>query len=106
MLNSEVWLHQQLREQLWKGLAAVSAYLSIPYIFGTAPGDYRSTPPNFPPQPQFTHWSRVTPFALEPRESISSRPPKYPLKETPSAADFWQAHQALLKALDKAARFV
>jgi hypothetical protein len=29
MLNSEVWLHQQLREQLWKGPAAVSAYLSI-----------------------------------------------------------------------------
>src|SRR3984893_7361340 len=28
----------------------------IPYVFGTAPGDYQSTPPNFPPQPQFTHW--------------------------------------------------
>ncbi len=28
----------------------------IPYIFGTAPGDYQSTPPNFPPQPQFTEW--------------------------------------------------
>jgi hypothetical protein len=27
----------------------------IPYVFGTAPGDYQSTPPNFPPQPQFTH---------------------------------------------------
>jgi PAP2 superfamily len=37
----------------------------IPYVFGTAPGDYQSTPPNFPPQPQFTHWSRVTPFALQ-----------------------------------------
>src|SRR5580700_770596 len=37
----------------------------IPYIFGNAPGDYQSTPPNFPKQPQFTHWSRVTPFALE-----------------------------------------
>jgi hypothetical protein len=37
----------------------------IPYVFGSAPGDYESTPPNFPPQPQFTHWSRVTPFALE-----------------------------------------
>src|SRR6202045_3048323 len=30
----------------------------IPYIFGSAPGDYQSTPPNFPKQPQFTHWSR------------------------------------------------
>jgi hypothetical protein len=29
MLNLDVWLHQQLREQLWKGPAAVSAYLSI-----------------------------------------------------------------------------
>ena len=37
----------------------------IPYVFGNAPGDYQSTPPNFPRQPQFTHWSRVTPFALE-----------------------------------------
>lgn len=36
----------------------------IPYVFGNAPGDYQSTPPNFPKQPQFTHWSRVTPFAL------------------------------------------
>src|SRR5467141_1386252 len=38
---------------------------AIPYVFGNAPGDYQSTPPNFPKQPQFTHWSRVTPFALE-----------------------------------------
>ena len=37
----------------------------IPYVFGNAPGDYQSTPPNLPQQPQFTHWSRVTPFALE-----------------------------------------
>jgi len=36
----------------------------IPFVFGNAPGDYQSTPPNFPRQPQFTHWSRVTPFAL------------------------------------------
>jgi membrane-associated phospholipid phosphatase len=37
----------------------------IPYVFGDAPGDYQSTPPNFPKQPQFTHWSRVAPFALK-----------------------------------------
>ena len=37
----------------------------LPYIFGTAPGDYQSTPPNFPKQPQFTHWRNVTPFALK-----------------------------------------
>jgi hypothetical protein len=37
----------------------------IPYRFGTAPGDYQSTPLNFPPQPQLTQWSRVAPFAIE-----------------------------------------
>jgi hypothetical protein len=35
------------------------------FVFGTAPGDFQSTPPNFPAQPQFTSWSHVTPFALE-----------------------------------------
>jgi hypothetical protein len=29
MPNPDVRLHQQLREQLWKGPAAVSAYLSV-----------------------------------------------------------------------------
>ncbi|HET6928739.1 MAG TPA: vanadium-dependent haloperoxidase [Candidatus Acidoferrum sp.] len=47
----------------------------IPYVFGTAPGDYQSTPPNFPPQPQFTHWSRVTPFALENANQFRPGPP-------------------------------
>jgi hypothetical protein len=47
----------------------------IPYVFGTAPGDYQSTPPNFPPQPQFTHWSRVTPFALERASQFRPGPP-------------------------------
>ena len=36
----------------------------VPYVFGTAPGDYQSTPPNFPKQPQFTRWPNVTTFAL------------------------------------------
>ena len=39
------------------------------YIFGSNPGDYQSTPPNFPQQPQFTHWSHVTPFTL-PRANL------------------------------------
>ena len=43
-----------------------------PYVFGTAPGDYQSTPPNFPRQPQFTHWPHVTPFAL--RRASQFRP--------------------------------
>jgi hypothetical protein len=47
----------------------------IPYVFGTAPGDYQSTPPNFPPQPQFTHWSRVTPFALQSGNQLRPGPP-------------------------------
>lgn len=48
----------------------------IPYVFGNAPGDYQSTPPNFPKQPQFTHWSRVTPFALESANQFRpGRPP-------------------------------
>jgi hypothetical protein len=42
-----------------------SAAAPIPYVFGNDAGNYRSTPPNFPKQPAFTHWSRVTPFALE-----------------------------------------
>src|SRR5881397_730541 len=47
----------------------------IPYVFGSAPGDYQSTPPNFPPQPQFTHWSHVTPFALERANQFLPGPP-------------------------------
>jgi hypothetical protein len=42
-----------------------SGAVPAPFVFGSAPGDYQSTPPNFPKQPQFTHWSHVTPFALE-----------------------------------------
>jgi hypothetical protein len=47
----------------------------IPYVFGTAPGDYQSTPPNFPPQPQFTHWSHVTPFVLHRANQFRPGPP-------------------------------
>jgi hypothetical protein len=47
----------------------------ILYVFGTAPGDYQSTPPNFPHQPQFTHWSHVTPFALERANQFRPGPP-------------------------------
>ena len=47
----------------------------IPYVFGTAPGDYQSTPPNFPKQPQFTHWSHVTPFALDGASQFRPGPP-------------------------------
>src|SRR5439155_3272535 len=50
----------------------------IPYTFGNNPGDYQSTPPNFPAQPQFTHWAHVTPFAL-PRASMFRPGPPPPL---------------------------
>jgi PAP2 superfamily len=47
----------------------------IPFVFGHAPGEYQSTPPNFPRQPQFTHWSHVTPFALERANQFRPGPP-------------------------------
>jgi PAP2 superfamily protein len=49
----------------------------IPFVFTNppVPGDYQSTPPNFPKQPQFTHWSHVTPFALERANQFRPDPP-------------------------------
>ena len=47
----------------------------VPYTFGTAPGDYQSTPPNFPPQPQFTQWPNITPFALHRADQFRPGPP-------------------------------
>ena len=47
----------------------------VPYVFGTAPGNYQSTPPNFPKQPQFTNWSHVTPFAIENAAQFRPQPP-------------------------------
>jgi PAP2 superfamily len=45
------------------------------YVFGTAPGDYQSTPPNFLPQPQFTNWPQVKPFALKSANQFRPGPP-------------------------------
>jgi membrane-associated phospholipid phosphatase len=52
-----------------------SSAAPIPYVFGNAPGDYQSTPPNFPPQPQFTQWAFVTPFALTRADQFRPGPP-------------------------------
>jgi hypothetical protein len=52
-----------------------SSATPIPYLFGTDPGDFQSTPPNFPQQPQFTHWPHVTPFALTRAELFRPGPP-------------------------------
>lgn len=58
----------------------------IPYVFGNAPGNYQSTPPNFPAQPQFTHWSHVTPFALEHANQFRPGPPPVLTSDTYSDA--------------------
>src|SRR6516225_11294719 len=49
----------------------------IPFVFTNppAPGAYQSTPPNFPKQPQFTHWSHITPFALQRADQFRPGPP-------------------------------
>src|SRR6266849_1899473 len=62
-----------------------SAATPTPFVFGTDPGDYQSTPPNFPKQPQFTHWSRVTPFALQ--RASQFRPGAPPALTTDAYAD-------------------
>jgi hypothetical protein len=46
----------------------------VPFVFGNAPGDFQSTPPNFP-SPQFTNWSHVTLFALESASQFRLGPP-------------------------------
>ena len=52
-----------------------SSVSPFPYAFGTTPGAHQSTPPNFPAQPQFTHWSQVTPFALPRANMFRPGPP-------------------------------
>jgi membrane-associated phospholipid phosphatase len=52
-----------------------SAAPPLKFLFGTFPGDYQSTPANFPAQPQFTSWSHVKPFALERASQFRPGPP-------------------------------
>jgi len=52
-----------------------SAATPVPYIFGTAAGDYQSTPPNFPKQPAFTHWPQVETFVLKRARQFRPGPP-------------------------------
>src|SRR6266436_3589984 len=65
----------------------------IPYVFGKDPGDYKPTPPNFPKQPQFTHWSRVKPFALD--EADQFRPSGPPALTTDRYADAFDQVKSL-----------
>ncbi len=52
-----------------------SAAMPVPYVFGTAAGDYQSTPLNFPKQPVFTHWAQVETFVLERASQFRPGPP-------------------------------
>ena len=54
-----------------------SGAMPIPYTFGTGPGAYQSTPPNFPKQPAFTHWPHVTPFAIKRAQQFRPGPPPH-----------------------------
>ncbi len=51
-----------------------SSNTTPPFVAGTAPGDYRSTPPNFP-TPVFTTWGQVSPFVLARGDEFRPVPP-------------------------------
>jgi len=51
-----------------------SAVVPPPFTPGTQPGNYRSTPPNFP-TPVFTTWGQVTPFVLKSGSQFRPEPP-------------------------------
>jgi membrane-associated phospholipid phosphatase len=51
-----------------------SAIVPPPFTPGTQPGNYRSTPPNFP-TPVFTTWGQVTPFVLKSGSQFRPEPP-------------------------------
>ena len=54
------------------------------FVPDNAPGSYQLTPPNFKPA-QFTHWSKVTPFAIESANQFRPGPP--PALSTDAYAD-------------------
>jgi membrane-associated phospholipid phosphatase len=51
-----------------------SAVVPPPFVPGNQPGNYRSTPPNFP-TPVFTTWGQVTPFVLKTSSQFRPEPP-------------------------------
>ena len=51
-----------------------SAVTPAPFVAGSEPGDYRSTPPNFP-SPVFPAWGNVAPFVLEDGAQFRPVPP-------------------------------
>ena len=67
----------KLGEQVATDLLAIRAndgsnVTPPPFVAGTAPGDFRPTPPNLP-TPVFTTWGQVTPFVLD--SASQFRPP-------------------------------
>ena len=73
-----------------------SAAAPIPFVFDSTPGRYRSTPPNFPAQPQFTHWSHVRPFTLGAARQF--RPASPPALTSEAYADAFSELKALGQA--------
>jgi hypothetical protein len=63
-----------------------------PLPAGTTPGSYRPTPPNFV-QPGFTHWPKVTPFALT--KANQFRPGQPPALTSPTYTKALQEVQQL-----------
>jgi hypothetical protein len=51
-----------------------SAAIPAPFVAGSQPGDYRSTPPNLPAA-AFTGWGRVAPFVLRAGAQFRPSPP-------------------------------
>ncbi len=51
-----------------------SSSIPPPFVAGTDPGDFQSTPPNFP-TPVFTTWGEVTPFVLARGDQFRPAPP-------------------------------
>ena len=69
-----------------------SAAIPAPYVYGTNPGDFQSTPPNFPTA-VFTQWSRVTPFLLQ--QASQFRPPAPPALTSSAYSDTLNEVQSL-----------
>jgi membrane-associated phospholipid phosphatase len=51
-----------------------SAAIPAPFVAGSQPGDYRSTPPNLP-APVFSDWGNVRPFVLQDGAQFQPAPP-------------------------------
>ncbi|QKV80238.1 vanadium-dependent haloperoxidase [Amycolatopsis sp. Hca4] len=77
----------RLVARLLLGLRADDGSAAVPPVLppGTAPGQYRPTPPAFAPA-VFTHWAAVTPFVLD--RAAQFRPGPYP---SPGSARYARA---------------